>query len=249
MLRAILVDDEENGVESLRLLLNEFAGDVKIVAESTNPFLAKELIENYKPEIVFLDINMPGMSGFELLENLSWKNFNLVFTTAHQEYALRALKNNAIDYLLKPIDKDELSGALSKIRNKLQNDEKTKTFNYHELLHWVKPSYYQKILISTKSGVEHISSSGIVYLESFSNYTVLRLTDGREITSSRTLRDFDQQLCVEDSGFMRVHHSFIVNLNFVLRYQRDSETIVMSNNYVLPVSRSKRSNFLNWLKI
>lgn len=249
MLRAIIVDDEENGVETLNLLLAKIAPDLRVVAETTDPRVARSLIESYKPEIVFLDINMPSMTGFELLDNLTWKDFNLIFTTAHQEYALKALKNNAIDYLLKPIDQEELATALSKIRQKLDQSSQLNSFNYRELFAWIKPAYHHKILVNTKSGVEHISTSSIVYLESQSNYTIIRLIDGNEITSSKTLKDFELQLCTEDSAFMRVHHSFIVNLNYIVRYQKDSDTIITTNHYTLPVSRSKRATFMQWLKL
>src|SRR5689334_2979535 len=107
-LRAIIVDDEETGITTLRILIGKHIPDVKVVAVCTRAREAVELIANYKPEIVFLDISMPEMDGFELLEKLEWKNFNLIFTTAHQEYALKALKQNALDYLLKPVYHKEL---------------------------------------------------------------------------------------------------------------------------------------------
>src|SRR3954466_7376140 len=107
MLRAIIIDDEQKGIDTIKILCGKYIPEINIVAESTKPMEAITLIENYKPEIVFLDIQMPGLDGFELLEKLNWQQFNLVFTTAHQEYALKALKNNAIDYLLKPIDHED----------------------------------------------------------------------------------------------------------------------------------------------
>ncbi|MBL7933303.1 MAG: response regulator transcription factor [Bacteroidia bacterium] len=248
MLRAIIVDDEMNGVETLRMLIESLGEDVKIVAESTNPLKSKELIENYKPEIVFLDINMPGMTGFELLDNLAWKNFNLIFTTAHQEYAVRALKNNAIDYLLKPVDRQELLAAILKIKNKITESQNT-AYNYNELFQWLKPAYDHKLLIYSKTGVEHINASSILYLESHSNYTSIFTMDGREITTTKTLKEFESQLCVSDSGFMRIHHSFIVNLNHVVRYLKGEETVLTVNEHSIPISRSKKKMFHDWLKI
>ena len=114
MLKAIIIDDEQRGINALKILIDKFVPDVKVVADSTDANQGIELIENYAPDIVFLDINMPEMNGFELLGKLKWNNFNLVFTTAHQEFALKAIKNNAIDYLLKPYSQDRFSKAVQK---------------------------------------------------------------------------------------------------------------------------------------
>ncbi|MCW3109714.1 MAG: two component transcriptional regulator, LytTR family, partial [Segetibacter sp.] len=133
-LRAIIIDDEQKGIDTLNLLIEMFIKEVKVVAHSTNATTSLALIENYKPEIVFLDINMPEMNGFELLEKLNWKDFNLIFTTAHQEYAIRAIKNNAIDYLLKPIDYEDLLLAVERIKKQLSSEVSVSKFNYSELL-------------------------------------------------------------------------------------------------------------------
>src|SRR5688500_4469180 len=122
MLRSVIIDDEQKGIDSLKMLIELFIPELKVVAETTRPELSLELIENYMPEIVFLDINMPDMNGFQVLEKLQWREFHLVFTTAHQEYGLKALKNNAFDYLLKPIDHEELQETVRKIKNKLSKD-------------------------------------------------------------------------------------------------------------------------------
>src|SRR3954464_1482839 len=121
ILRAIIIDDEYKGISTLKTLVEEYIRDVRVVAETTSAGEAIRLIEDYKPEIVFLDINMPEMSGFELLEKLRWRNFSLVFITAHQQYALKALKNNAVDYLLKPVDYTELQAAVAKIQKQQLN--------------------------------------------------------------------------------------------------------------------------------
>jgi two-component system, LytTR family, response regulator len=116
MIRAIIIDDEQSGINSLRLHLERFTADVKVVASSTDPAQGIGLIEDFRPEIVFLDINMPGLNGFELLAKLKYRKFHLIFTTAHDEYGLQAIKENALDYLLKPIDKQDLLEAIAKAK-------------------------------------------------------------------------------------------------------------------------------------
>lgn len=248
-LRAIIIDDEQKGINALKLLIRMFIENIKIVAQSTSGAKGIELIENYKPEIVFLDINMPEMNGFDLLEKLKWKDFNLIFTTAHQEYALKALKNNAVDYLLKPIDYEDLRLAVNRIIAKVSLENHSMKFNYVELLQTIRQSNKQKILINSKTGVESIYVTEIEYLESQSNYTIIYLIDSREILATKTLKELEIQLRTEDSAFMRIHHSFIVNLNKVLRYIKTSESVVMKSGRKIPVAQRRRSLFFKWLDI
>jgi len=248
-LRAIIIDDEQKGIDTLTLLIGMYIEDVKIVAQSTQAAEAIDLIENYKPEIVFLDINMPEMNGFELLEKLSWSEFNLIFTTAHQEYAIRAIKSNAIDYLLKPIDYEDLLLAVNRIKHQLNNTEIPDKFNYNELFGIIQQGQKQRILINSRSGIESIEINEIVSLESQSNYTKIYLSDSRSLLTSKTLKEFESQLCNPESGFMRVHHSFIVNLNKVSKYLKTSDNIVMLDDQQIPVAKSKKDNFFKWLNI
>lgn len=247
-LRAILIDDEQKGLDALKILIEKYIVSVKIVAESTKPFEAIELIENYKPEIVFLDINMPEMNGFELLEKLSWKNFNLVFTTAHQEHALKALKVNAFDYLLKPIDHEDLKKAIDKISAKIENDLEDK-FNFNDFSWVVQPASKSKIIINSKSGIESVNVSEIVYLESKSNYTHIHLQDSKTILTSKTLKEFEDQLCVSGFDFMRVHNSFVINLTKVARYVKSDECVILAGDLKIPLSKSKRDAFYAWLDV
>lgn len=250
MLRSIIIDDEDKGIDSIELLLQRYVPEVKIVATSTDPEEAIGLIEDYKPEIIFLDINMPEMDGFELLENLSWKDFNLVFTTAHQEYALKALKNNAIDYLLKPIDHNELKSAVERIKKRVsEQKEEFWKFNYNELLQDIQRKEKQRILIHTRSGVESIDLDNIIYLQAESNYTYIFIDDGKKIITTKTLKEFENQLCESGSKFMRVHNSYIVNLHKVVRLIKASDTIVLKEDFKVPISKSKRDDFYKWLNL
>lgn len=248
MLRAIIVDDEERGINTLKLLLARYVPDVKVVAETSSPTAALDLINDYRPEIVFLDINMPEMDGFELLQQLNWKNFNLVFTTAHQEYALKAIKNNAIDYLLKPIDYEELKNAVTKIQNNLNqaNGDGFK-FNYTSLFTDLQQK--QRVLVNSRSGVEAVDVDEIICMVSESNYTTLYLTERRSLTTAKTLKEFEGQFCNPGSSFMRVHQSYIVNLKKVTRYLKGEDVIVLVDDLQAPLSKSKRDSFLKWLKV
>lgn len=249
-LRAIIIDDEPKGINTLKILIEKYIEDVKIVSECTKASDGITLIENYKPEIVFLDINMPEMNGFELLEKLSWKNFNLVFTTAHQEHALKALKINAIDYLLKPIDYRELQFAVNKIKEQLAiNKINQNQFDYDKLIGTINQYQRKKIIINSKSGVESIDLPDIFYFESMSNYTQLYLNTGSSILTSKTLKEFDVQLCTSDKNFMRVHNSFIINLHKVTRYVKDEELIILMNGQKIPLAKSRKDEFFEWLKI
>lgn len=247
MLRAIIIDDEQRGINTLKLLLARYVPEVKIVADCSEPLKAMDLIENYRPEIVFLDINMPEMDGFELLEKLQWKNFNLVFTTAHQEYALKAIKNNAIDYLLKPIDHVDLKAAVERIIKRAEQHDLDLKFNYSQLIQDLHQK--QRILVNSRSGVEAIELDEIICMESESNYTTVFLHEGKKITTAKTLKEFEGQLCSEGSSFMRVHQSYIINLKKVLRFVKTNDLIILSDDLQAPLSKSKRESFFKWMNV
>jgi two-component system LytT family response regulator len=249
-LRAVLIDDEFMGLNSLHILLDKHCPKVRSVAESRNPETAIEMIENYCPDIVFLDINMPQMSGFEMLEKLKWKNFDLIFTTAHQEYALKALKSDAVDYLLKPIDPEELKAAVNKVfQRRNQALQANRMEEYADALTSLPLLNKPKVIVNSKAGIESIETQLIISLESKSNYTQLYLENEQSVLSSKTLKDYEQLLCGERTSFMRVHHSFIINLNKVVRYIKSSEQVVMQNEQEIPLAKSRKDEFLKWLEI
>lgn len=246
-LRAILIDDEKKGISALKLLIEKYIKGLNVVAESTSASQGIQLIEQHRPEIVFLDINMPEMNGFELLEKLTWKNFNLVFTTAHQEHGLRALKNNAIDYLLKPISRDDLRLAVERIKKSLSENKYTIEFNYKDLIDNVQETKKQRILIISEGELEYINVRDIIYLESKSNYTKICTEKTNELLTRKTLKEFELQLCQPGSNFMRVHNSYIVNLEKTVRYSKDTECIVQVNNQKIPLAKSRKDEFFSWL--
>jgi len=249
ILRCIIIDDEQKSIDALEILIKRYTGDVKLIAKTTSATEAVELIENYLPEIVFLDINMPEMNGFEMLEKLTWKNFNLVFITAHQEHALRALKNNAMDFLLKPIDYEDLEFTIKKIKDKIaRNQDRIGQLDYTKLLSDLNLSK-NKILVHLKTGVESVDLQEVICFEARSNYTRIFLMNGKDILTTKTLKDFETQLCSEKSDFMRVHNSYIINLKKVTRLLKVSDEIIMQNNEKIPLSKSRKDDFYDWMNI
>lgn len=246
-LRAVIIDDEQTGIDTLKIIIEKHIPDIKIVGESIRARSGIELIEDYKPEIVFLDISMPEMDGFEMLENLNWKNFNLIFTTAHQEYALKALKIGALDYLPKPVDHRDLRITIDKIKLQIaEKKEDSLRFDYSKLNN-INPFFLNKLAVSSKDAVEYIDPFEVISLESKSNYTLIQLNDSRSILTPKTLKEFESQLCDANLNFMRVHHSFVINLHKVIRYLKFDETIIMSNNQKIPLAKSRREAFFRWL--
>jgi two-component system LytT family response regulator len=244
--RAIIIDDEQQGIDSLRTLIDLFVPEIKVVQECVMAEEAVQLIENYMPEIVFLDINMPQMNGFQLLEKLKWREFDLIFTTAHEQYGLQALRNNAVDYLLKPIDRSDLRDAIERIIFKRQQN--VRTFDCDLLLKEIQNENGNRILVNSKEGAEYVAVDDIISLESFGNYTQLSVSNNESILTPATLKEFETQL-LRFKKFMRVHHSYIINLEKVKRYLKATEDVIMINDQKIPIAKSRKEKFVAWLGI
>lgn len=248
MMNAIIIDDELNGIKGLELLLSKFTPDVKVAAITTNPREGIKLINQLHPEIVFLDIYMPELNGFDLLKELNSHDFYLVFTTAYEEYGLRALKANAFDYLLKPIDWEELKKTVEKIKTKKSNNNQIK-----ELLRIMRDSLDSKnlkIILPNKTGVDYVLTSDIIYVEAQLNHCVVYLQNGRSIITHKTLKEYQEQLCITGQHFFRIQNSFIINLDSVVRYTKeDNGSVTMSNGQKIPVSKFQKKNFLQLFKL
>lgn len=246
MLRAIIIDDEQNGIDALKLLIESFISNVKIVAEVNDATLASITIDNYRPDIVFLDINMPKLNGFDVLNNLKYKNFSLIFTTAYEEYALKALKNNALDYLLKPIDIVELKTAISKAEKNVSNhvnqidlNQITKLFSRNSI----------KTCVNTKDEIVQIEIAQIIRIEGNGSYIKYYLKNGGVLESYSSIKE-TEDLLNADTGFMRVHQSHLINLNEIAKYyKKNSGIVVMSDGCEIPVSRLKKDEVLSFLKL
>ena len=242
MQTAIIIDDELKGRIALKQKLLDHCPDIKLIGEADSGKQGIDLIESIHPDIVFLDIEMQGMDGFEMLKNISNKKFHIIFTTAYDHYAIKAIKFAAFDYLLKPVDIEELKEAIERInKNKLQ----AHTIKKLEVLeqHLFANSALNKIAIPTIDGLLFFNMSDIVYLEAHSNYTEIHFTNSQKLTASRTLKEFEEMLPADK--FFRPHHSYIINLQYIKRYIRgDGGQIELQNGTVVSVSRKKKEEFL-----
>lgn len=238
-LRAILVDDEKHSLETTSILIRKFCTDVEIVAELNLPMDAIEVINREEPDLLFLDISMPQMNGFELLNVLTYKDADVIFTTAYDEYALEGFKHGATHYLVKPIEASDLVESVQRVKRKRMEKKPTTPSSAG-----LKP----KIPISSLNGIELIEVEQIIRCESDGNYTTIVLPT-RKVTVSKTLKEIEKQL-VEFPYFFRLHNSHLVNLNHVSKYIRgEGGSVILTNGEEIGVSRSKKMELLEVLGI
>jgi two-component system, LytTR family, response regulator len=239
MIKAILVDDEIHGLDTLSILLAEFCPEVQVIDRCSSAKKALESISKTKPDLVFLDIEMPIMNGFELLEQFEEIPFSVIFTTSYDQYAIKAIRFSALDYLLKPVDPKELIAAIHKVKKK-KNPPSTEQLQMlmDQLKHREGP--LTRIAIPTTEGFELIPAEEVIRCEADDNYTYLFLKNTTRIIASRTLKEMEEQLR-EFPAFIRVHHSYIVNLNEVVKYVRgEGGYLVMTDGSTVNVSRSRK---------
>ena len=243
MIKALIIDDEKHCSDNLQWLLQNYCPEVDIAAVCLSAEKGLTEINKQQPQLIFLDVEMPGMSGFELLEKLADINFDIIFTTAHNQYAIRAIRFGALDYLVKPIDKDELRIAIDKVV-KHTGSESLKQLT--ALLTHIRKSNdlsFQKIALPTLHGFELIPLNNIMYCESKSNYTHIYINNGQQLLVSKTLKDIESLLNMQP--FFRVHHSFLVNLQYAIRYNKgEGGSLELNNNITVPVSRTKKDELL-----
>lgn len=243
MIRAILVDDEVHSLDALTILLNDFCPQVEVIAKCASPQMALDVIKTSEPDLLFLDIEMPGLNGFELLERLENISFKVVFTTSYDQYGIKAIKFSALDYLLKPIDPQELIAAVSKVQS---GQQKPTPAQYEFLLSQMhhRDQQFHKLALPTSDGYVLISVDQIVFCEANDNYTHFHLKDGKTTTACRTLKEVEEQLS-EFPFLIRVHHSYLVNLNEISRYVRgEGGYLVMNEGTSINVSRSRKELLL-----
>ena len=245
MIKAIIVDDEPYSCESLATLLEQYCPAVRTAAICHSGAEGLSAIEEQQPQIVFLDIEMPRMNGFEMLEKIPLINFEIIFTTSYDQYAIKAIRFSALDYLLKPIDREDLQKSVQKVIQRLHYPAPQQLeILLHKLQHSV--SSVQKIALPTMEGLQMVAVSSIVSCASDSNYTVLLLKDKQKIVVSRTLKEIEEML--DEYSFLRVHHSYVVNLNEVNKYIKgEGGYLVMSDDSTVDVSRSKKEILLRKL--
>lgn len=248
MLKTIIIDDEPSSVNVLSLQLKKNCKeDVQIIATTNSAYLGRALIEEHHPDLVFLDIEMPGMSGIDLLRSFTEPNFHFVFVTAFDAYAVEAFHLSAIDYLLKPVEADDVVRVIEKIKKYIRKDENTINIqlqNLQKLLLQNQVTSESKIGIGMADKIVFFKTSEILYCEAQGAYTYVYLLNGKKIVASKSLGDFESQL--NPQIFFRIHHSTIINLNHVKEFQRiDGGQVMMENNVKLEVSQRKRKDFLD----
>jgi two-component system LytT family response regulator len=247
MLNAIIVDDEPHCCKTLDALLKRYCPGVHIIATCVNGADALQAIRQLNPDLVFLDVEMPKMNGFEMLEQLREINFHLIFVTSYDAYALKAIRFSAIDYLLKPVDREELQTAVQKVIRRMQAPlpEQLKII-LEKIQHPAAAS--NKIALPTMEGLQMIAVESIIVCEADDNYTTLMLKNNKKIVVSCTLKVIEELL--EDHSFIRVHRSFVVNLSEVEKYVKgDGGYLVMSDGSEILISRNKKEELLkNLLK-
>jgi two-component system, LytTR family, response regulator len=243
MLKTILIDDEESSLSALKEKLMAHCPQVNMIALCDNAAKGIEAIDTLHPDIVFLDIEMPVMNGFVMLQQLAYKNFELIFTTAYDHYAIKAIRYSALDYLVKPVEIEELTAAVQKAEEKRNRSYPNPQIELlvEQLINKKNP--FSRIAIPTTEGLQFIKVEDIVYLEASVNYTHFFTIDKRKYIVSRTLKDFEDMLPPEI--FLRIHNSYIINKNFVEKYIRgEGGQVVLSNGVSLDVAKRKKSEFL-----
>ena len=245
MLKAIIIDDEPYCCEILAAMLASDCQDVEIVCICSNASEGLTAIRQHSPDLVFLDVEMPKMNGFEMLEQLPAINFHLIFTTSYDQYALKAIRFSAIDYLLKPIDREELKKAVEKLKQRIQIPIPQQL---EILLQKIKQpsSPVNKIALPTMEGLQMIPVDTIVSCESDDNYTMLKLKTSKKLIVTRSLKEMEEVL--EQHSFIRVHRFYLINLNEIEKYIKgDGGYLVMSDGTSIDVARNKKETLLKKL--
>lgn len=245
MLRSIIVDDEPKSLENLKILAEDFVKNISVVAMCRTVREALAAIKTYKPDIVFLDIQMQNETGFDLLAEIDQIDFEIIFVTAYSEFAIKAIKFSAIDYLLKPIDIDELRSAVRKVEEKRTGKISGRLKILHDNLQG-KGNDASKIALPSADGLIFIMVNEIFYCEASSNYTIFYTSENKQYVVSKTLGEYEDLLL--GHNFFRIHHSYLVNLNVIKKYIKgEGGYVILNNNVSLNVSKRKRSDFLSRL--
>lgn len=243
MLTAIIIDDETSSRNSLRQKLTNHCPDVIIIGECENGEEGVKILTDKLPDLIFLDVEMPRMNGFTMLQQIKNKNFEVIFITAYDHYAIKAIKFSALDYLVKPVEVEDLKEAVNKAAAKRKVSFVNDRLNL--LLHnfLLDKKVHQRIAIPSMDGLQFIQIDDIIYLEAQSNYTCFYLLNNRKITVTKTLKEYEELL--PSSVFIRIHHSYIINKSLVDKYIKgDGGQVVMKNGVVLDVARRKKEEFI-----
>jgi len=254
MIRTIIIDDEAKSRKLLQNLLNSYCENVEVVGEADSVQTGLAIIKQQSPDLIFLDIILQNEDGFDLLKQIDTIDFEIIFTTAHNEYAIKAIRVSALDYLLKPLNIDELIQAVEKVKEKMDSESADKIneplVNFIENQKSLNKSVH-KIGLPTLTGLDFIQMEDIIFCRAEGNYTHITLKN-KDIVVTRTLKEFEELL--SEYNFLRIHRSYLINLDHILKYNRthqlpdvegDGGSVTLSNNLEVPVSREKRKILLD----
>lgn len=245
-IRAIIIDDEEGARESLANILRDYFENVEVVGKANSTKTGVHLINEQQPDLVFLDIEMPKGNAFDLLAQFENIDFDIIFITAYDQYAIKAIKFSALDYLLKPIDIDELKAAMEKFSDKAH--KRTSNQRFQVLLQNLNAESKKKVAIPDSEGLIFVNLDDIIRCESDGNYTHIILSNRKKILASRTLGEYEEMF--SDENFSRIHRSHLINLNHIDKYLKgEGGYAVMSDGSQVEISRRKRADFLEKLSL
>ena len=245
MISAIIIDDEPYCCEALTTLLEDYCPEVEILGTYHNGIDGMAAIRQKSPDLIFLDVEMPKMNGFDMLEQLPAVNFHIIFTTSYDQYALKAIRFSAIDYLLKPVDQEELVKAVHKVIQRSQKPIAQQLEILLQKIHNPSPPI-SKMAMPTMEGLQMIQINQVISCEADSNYTILHLKEKKRKVVSSTLKEIEELL--EEHSFLRVHRCYLVNLNEIEKYMKgEGGFLLMSDGSTVDVSRSKKELLLKKL--
>lgn len=239
-IRAVIIDDEKNNIDNLSILLKELFPGLNLIGEATDAIDAEKLILQLKPDIVFLDIQMPGKNGFDLLTSLPAHHFELIFVTAFDQFGIQAVKFSAIDYLLKPVDAEELRKAVQKaIARVLEKKQNKQLENLLDVLQHQQQKDTHRIALPSSKEIRFIRTNEIIRCESSNNYTTFYILNGESIVTSKPIFEYEEIL--QGYGFIRCHQTHLVNKRYIKSLvKQDGGYLLLENGSKIPISRLKR---------
>ncbi|MDT0557566.1 LytTR family DNA-binding domain-containing protein [Ichthyenterobacterium sp. W332] len=243
-MRVVIIEDEIQAVRALEYEIKTYCKAIEICGNADTIESAINLITKEEPELIFLDVQLKDGNGFEILQKIEHQNFKVIFTTAYSEYALNAIKMSALDYLLKPVDTEELLLAIEKAKKELLSENKIKLENF--IKNQTQNPLRNKIAIKTSKGIHIYKLDSIIRIQSEGNYSALYFDNGKKEIVAKVLKDFEQFLV--NFGFVRIHHSHIINLAHLKSYvSKDGGYVILNNKSTLPVSKRKKTTLLSLL--
>jgi two-component system LytT family response regulator len=238
MITAVLIDDEPASIEALKIKIRKASEEIEVIATYTSAIEAVEKLEKLAPDVIFLDVEMPEMDGFGLLEKFPDRTFEVIISTAHDEYAIQAVRKSALDFLLKPVSVSELATAIDRLSQKLKAKNKADKSGSKKV-----DALFDKIPVPSLRGITFVPVREILYLISEGNYTVIHLEKNQKIVSSRNLGDYE--IMMENLNFFRIHHSSLINLAHIREYMRgEGGSVILSDGTELDVSKRRKKEFM-----